>query len=908
MSLMKMFSVLLLSLSFSQISFAETVYFPGTCKLATHFQMASRKGEVIPAYLQLNFEKESFQYYLSMNIPEIIQDQEVLLSFPKLEIVRRNGTKIFSERYHDELVHFSSRKIKFYQKSPGVYEAPSMGVKGDQLFLSLFLTQYGFYLESAKHKAYANLSGSDLSVRSMLKSCAPDLSQEYLNGLTRKKEIGLSWETSYGLFEFVNSETLYSRLFNFDPSAKTHFYGDVEASRLVTQNLVTLMGKRNDYLSEMSDVQSDEAFVSLVEGIQSPMEQLWRSQTSISSFYQEGGSLEKLNARISQIENEIARINEKTFSLNEELRPVEAVYQSELAEYQNYLNRMNQVNHRLSAVNREIARIKVDSEFLSKILSEELKRLHTVVEPKEQVTTFVLSMDEIKEQRRDALVTEAEIQEVKQKIYFLTRIVDEMDEMAALQNTLLAEFGDLSAKKQKLNLLREQHDQAELARSQWLEQLDGLSFEDIQSQLYVAWASLPQVVTRDELKEHLLERIKELYSNYDRSLGQMNPSQLLAQTLCRTESFRKSYRGQCLKINNIPKVAEVTRFFGDLESSEFNLLTKTSLNHSGPFKDVELVDQLTARAQNELLMPEYQNLWSVWNEALFYRWMYFTLRSLEAEEAISGQNFLNALETQKKQYTDLVTEEDVLVTEIVATSVDYQIAFDNYQKREKAYFDNFQKVRLRVLMLISMDDLEVTAKGLNCLISESYFIACFDQIDSERKHFVEVNNVKLAQLADTVLNLSSASNVKLSELLQSKDVLQNEKGPLQRELKLRLRSYDLLTSGFEFYEIAEKRQSYLDRLENLDEARRQAEDQLASALRNKDFLASRGRVLFKQLDSLYSELDEYRPKLYNHCQKEKNVARRVSVVDEKIEDLVGVEVWGDFAPEPLSKACQIWFK
>ncbi len=825
---------------FTNFVYADFLVNEEPCTMSRDFIGVTSENEEFDGIIKVYLSQGSPSFpSISLSFSRNISPAELNLSWPEPQLLDSSERPIFESLFQNRVAEEKNKTFEFH-KEGRVFHSKAYGFNRFQHFIALLLSQNDINLNfvnensSTLEKIKISLSGSDLAFRQMAYQCNPNLVVNYINSdFSRKKPIYESWTNGYGTTEFYVYEDLLPDEVKF-PNDISKFLDSSSLKSYVTLGEIYILLKQKSELNQkIEDIinRADfKTFQGTIEDSANNVLALNKNRELLANS--SGGQISQLDLELTDLKLKMETNQAEITAYEKELNPFAEqveLLKIKIDELKGQLQIFEeQIKQTISSNEAYENDLKSLTDILAKYVAE--YREEDLLIDQEKVLAVPYSMESIKE-------SETVIEEKLRSRRNLNRILELIESIQKFVDAILIDhkkaieiFNSLSElKTQKVNAT-ESMNRLDLERAELLQILGGIS-----------WETIAEYITKDSensaykdqnikvIKKLFLDSLRNTYSEHDIYIDQLkiNTNTILPLIICKSEYFLRSYQGQCLNPNDINDSKKIEIFLDQLDSTKISELAFLTIGKQSRIQKFEktlniiimekLIEEVKAESQQKILVN--------WQKALFERWRYSAVRSLNDESAFDISILNNILELQMKTYQEI--ESSKLQQSNIVKDLDLQIANNSqdYSKYEQAYFASLNLNQNNILNQLRLSDVDLAEINLKCLLDITNITDCADNIknlvqssnsslqnlNQEIKQSVVVLVIlaqnKAAQLEDNL----TKSRSKLDEILSSKSsfMLQSNfetedlryRG-LDTELKRKIAYRDFL---LEEYKLAEQR-------------------------------------------------------------------------------------------------------
>jgi hypothetical protein len=847
---------------------------------------------------------------LSRNIKPI----NVSLSWTDADLEDSKHRPLFEASYQERLS--TERNSVFELKKEGyIYYSKPYGFYRFQHFITLFLSQNHFKLtfineeNNQIEEQVIPLTGSDLAFREMIYHCYPEAVSEYINSdLTRKKPVFQSWTVGYGISNFFKYENLLPEEARFPKDITNLLTEDSSISYKKLSDIYSLLVLKSEIQNNINSIEQQSDYVTLKKSI----------EDSADKVLVLGQQRDKLDGNEGLIKN-----------LDLELQVVNSKIESTKATIEIYKKQLNPV-----AEKKEKLKLKVDD--LQKNLSFIESNIEKTQSSNELYKTNILALNDLLKKYAEEykinkddeeivsqlgipysieaiLESDAKIEELNIKNRDLIRILNliaaldsHMAGLVSSNQSVMTLFNEISELKKQRVKKTEEYTLNQLNESVYMEDFVGLDFQTITDLLEQnkSDASTTENLRNGDLKKSLQEKIKIKYNEYDLLVEELRTSgsNILSMVVCKTDSFLKTYKGQCLNPKDISDIKKIEVYLDQLDSSQISELNYliTGQNSQIYRYDSSLISLMTQKIIDQLKADSSKKIINLWNEILYVRWKYSFIKPLKDEDLFNIK-WSEALQKQKDDIKSLLSAKNKIEIEMVQLDSKINSLNDKFIKLESVYFTDLARSQNLILNEIQKSHLDAADINLSCLLDIQNLDSCVKDLEIVKMKSLDESKQVNQNLRSTVAFLVLASRSQLV-LLES-----NLSSSLKQLDELLSEKQDYIeTTEFEaqvglFQELNSDYGRQMVRLKLLFEQQSDAQD------RKDIILAQRGKSqvelnsLIQEIDALTKEMQPTLVKLKPICDQQNKYLNQILKLDTDVYKLLNLSK----TPSELSSLCQI---
>ncbi len=804
---------------------------------------------------------------IQWNAPVGAEFSKAQISWPEVDFVDSRGEIFFSPAYHDRLRESILTPYELLKKEGAVFEAPFWGFARVQSFFTLLHSQESFLLEllnndgEVQQSVEVSLRGSDLAFRNIAHLCFPLKSQSYLEGVTRKQGVGLSWENSYGVLDYDLIQSFSRELF-----LRTMNGQDFEA-------LSSILNRFSQLNQDQQSLESSSysAFLNQLDPLASRLNVV---KDSIQSLQGRGGELASLDLKIKNASEEIENLRAQIQVVQGENAQLEQRLQSSTEEFSELSISLALIDAEMSSVRRQLIEASEKLQDLTHLSSHELVgdyvTSQSAVSGVDQFTKVFdqVTAIEMNEQRKEQGLEVAQMAETLQ---------EELDGLTQIHSTLMDQRRALMSIRSQITQaqgeLRDQLDVLDILNGQYY----GLSFETLQPLLAQERESLSEPSKIFEAQVFVAE-VRQSYEIYDNKLlevgRELNNSELLSHLVCSTESLKNDFMGSCLDPRHLENQARVEDYLNGLSSADLERLGEWLGQSQSVFNQQNFKEEIALEWAILVSLIPVDELIQKWEAVLYARWKFFKARDLKF-----NQVSLDSLEEVLLQIRDEISLKEEAIgsrqADIVGLETRFQLQSRSFEQQEEHFFSSASAVYSRILSQIQ----SLPTSHFQCFTRESLPLNCRESLASVGET-IRLNQEALNEEREQLIaSLQSSYMATFSYLTQTLEETRQRQQEVSTQRQNFIQTHDLRAKESLLETLRHQKEEITQELENLMAQKEQQAELLESSTAMQ---SHRQKYLVRFLierAQLIQEIVPLENQLADYCEE-------ISGLEERWEELI----------------------
>lgn len=851
---------------------------------------------------------------INVSLSRNIKPTNVSLSWSDADLEDSKQRPIFEAAFQERLATEKNSVFEL-NKEGYIYYSKPYGFYRFQHFIALFLSQNHFKISFINEEnnqieeQIVPLTGSDQAFREVIYHCYPEAVTEFINSdLTRKKPVHQSWTVGYGITNFFKYEDLLPDEARFPKDITNLLTEESSVSYKKLSEIYSLLVLKSEVQGAIQSIEQQSDYVTLRKSIEESADKVLALGQQRDLLGGPEGSLKKLEMDLEIINSKIQTTESSVEIYKKQLSPIaEKKEQLKLKVYE--------LQQKLTLIETNISKTKETNEqyknnilsisALLKKYSEEYK-----ISKDDEVKVTQLGVpyttEAILESSRKIDELNLKNQDLVRVLNLISALDSYLVELVSSHQTALGLFDDISELKIQRVKKSEEYSVSKLNEALFMEDIVGLDFKTITDLMELNKSDVTHTsnLKNGDLKKTLQEQIKTKYNEYDLFIDELRASEtdIISMIVCKTDSFLKTYKGQCLNPKDINDIKKIEVYLDQLDSSQISQLNYVVTGQNSQIQryDSSLISLMTAKVSEQLKNESSENIIKLWNDILYVRWKYSFIKPLKDEDMFNIK-WSQALKKQKDDFKKIMDFQGNLVSEIVQLDSKISSLGDKFTSTESAYFESLSKNQSLILNEVQRSQIDAAAINLSCLLDIKNVDLCVKDVEALKAKSSDESKTINAEIRSTVTFLVLASRSQLTALednlstsLKQLESLLNEKEEYIQETKFEA-EVDLYESVNTDY----SRQML--RLKSLYEQQSEAQSKRDELMARRSSTKSELETLIQQIQTLTSEMQPTLVKLKPLCEQQNKNLNYVSKLDAEVYQLLNLSK----TPSMMSSLCQI---
>ena len=810
---------------------------------------------------------------ISVSLSRNINPSELSLSWPDAKLLDSRQRPLFEAFFQTRLAEETSKV--FQMKKEGLlFYSQAYGFYRFQHFMALFLSQNDLVL-TFKNQAndqietqVVSLAGSDLAFRQMTYDCHPEAVTNFINtDLSRKKPVYESWTKGYGITEFYIYEDLLPAEARYPNDLTLIFNQSSDVSYNKLSELYLLLTQKADLNEKINEIATSDEFITLKESIDENANKVLALSQTRDSLNGDQGLIPRLDLELENLNASIATTQRTIQIYEQELNPLEEQVEILKIKLDELKEQLAQFDQEILQTQTENAQYEDNLTRLNQILEQYSSELSAESSDSELTSLSTpYSMEVIEESAQQVEGQLNQRRSLNRLLELIAAIQDQVETLRADHKKAFDLFTELSELKIQRVKTIEAFNTYELEKAELLKVVGGISFDKIEE--FIAADSRNtayQNKTTAEVKQLFLDSIRSSYSTHDLHVDELKSdnSNLFAKIVCKSDYFLRSFRGQCLNPSDINSPNKIEMYLDQLDSTEIADLAFHAVGRQSNIQRFEsnLVVMISQKINQEVQNEANQDILKNWNQALYSRWRYFAIRSLNDEQAFSTSSMTETLNLQKNALQRIEDSKDELTGLIVELDMRISSSNSDFVQSEAEYFTSLSLNQGLILEELNRSSVDLAEINLNCLLNITNVEDCASRMDlvltESSESLVQVNQ----EIKDAVVVLVFAvqkqtveMETNLSESLAKLDSLQLSRIGYIEETNYESEDQNFQQMNGELQRQRQRLEALLQQQTEAQEKKLQAETQRAVAQVEYDSLVVEIAALVSQMEPTLNTL------------------------------------------------------
>lgn len=890
------------------------------CTISNNFIGTTSDNEEYDGVINISFTTDGVVLPLiNLSLSRNIEPTKVSLSWPDAKLLDSQQRPLFERSFQDRVAEETGKAFDM-NKEGFVFYSKAYGFYRFQHFLALFLSQNNLtltFVNANSNKTETQivpLAGSDQAFREMLLKCHQSTVTNYINtDFSRKKPVFESWTNGYGISEFYIYENLLPEEAKYpnDISKILNQTSDISYKKL--SEIHSLLVKKSELNTKVEEIATSTDYVTLRESID-------ENASKVLELSQNRDTLSGERGLIPTLELELAAIDSKITSTQSEIE----VYKSQIDPLQERTEilkiRINELREQIAIYDQQIQQAQTNNELykanlekLDQILQKyaiefaeanDAENDAEITEPlstpfsMEEIDASVVKIDEQMKARRD-------LNKVLELIASISNFIQDLAQDHKEAFDLFTELSNLKVEKVRST---EALNNQELQKVQLLQIIGNISWETLAKYINKDKQDTSyQNKTNEEVITQVYDSIANKYDAHDAYVDELrqNRSNILAQVVCKSESFLRSFLGNCLSPLDMNDIKKVETYLDQLDSTELSELSSNALGRQTIIQRFEstLIDLLVKKISEELKEESQQKILESWQDAIYTRWKYRSIQNLNAAENFDVNYLTEILNLQKSEIRKI----DEAKVELAKTADDLErkISTLNTQfvNKEAAYFASLTRNQNSILNEINRTSLDLAELNLECLLNITNVETCSSEVNlvsTESTTKLTTMNQEIKS-AVTILVLAARKQATEIETSLARSLEQLDEATADKNEFLVSSDFETKNQTFQQAKTELQRQEL--RLRSLQEQRANAEQRRVQAnieLRNA---RSNNQALVSEIEGLVTVMQPTLVKLRPICSEKNRFINELFQTETRIFSLLDLNK----TPESMNSLCEIKF-
>lgn len=904
--------------SMASLSYADFEVQKEYCTISNKFVGMTSDNIEYDGIVNISFTNDNVLLpVININLSRNIKPTDMSITWPTVKLVDSQNRPLFEREFQARLESEKTNVFKFKKESYSFYSQP-YGFYRLQHFISLFLSQNDFTINfkneesGTQESQVVPLAGSDMAFREMTYLCYKDKVSDYINeNLTRKKVVHESWAIGYGISNFYKYEEALPEEVKF-PNEMTAALKleSIEGYKLLS-DLYPMLVSKVDLLSEISTLDTREDYVTLKTSIDANADKVLQLNKQIEDLGGNNGSIKRLELEIEGLDSSIKTTSDSIQVYENNLDPLEEKTEVLKIKIEELRAQLRQFEQKIALAQEQSAASESNIKFLNNVLETYIAEYTSsdlmTVDEKALSTPF--SIESIKE-------SDAKIKEQIEKRIELTQVISLVEAISGYVNTLVEDhklalgvFNQMSELKLKRVSLQESYTQAQLNEIEVHRAVGGISFEAISARINEEKKdSTLKGIKNADIKKRYLDAIRTNYGTYDKYLEEIQASDrnILAKILCKSDSFLRSFRGQCFNPIEAKDAKKIEIYVDQLDSTDISFLGSlvTGENSMVQKYDSNLVQLISSKMSQEVNSETTNEAITLWEDILFVRWAYYAVRNLDDEGIFNFDSLTNTLNVQKEELNKIIKEQERLTTDIV--EVDFNISSLNkkFLENEAKYFASLDENQGYILgELVARSSVHPADVNLKCLLEISNIDACAADVNKVQSETSTSLKSLSEDIKKSVVLLVLTSQKQLTELQTTLNKAVTEMNNTINEKDSFIVSSDYKVKNEEFETANGELNRQRLRLKSLYEQKADAEQKRLAIMSERNDIKLAHTSLTDEMKALVGEMQPTLVKLKPICDEQNKNIADLNKVEGQILNLLEIKR----NPIPVNSLCQIQF-